>query len=236
MEVRQMRVSLIRFLLPIIILTMAFGLACKGSTPASLEPVGELKQISIFNAPFELNPGQVHALGAVGVYSGSAEFTITGYCAWSTSNSNVIMVIAPGVIQAVGGGIATITCHYRGITSQQVNIGVTGPPNPNGGLPAPVTLDSIMVDPVWIQVGIGGTTQFTATAIYSNGSTQDITILVDWHSSDNTPGFIIDADNATAWGTNYGLFRATGPVGTSVISCDYLGVTSNYATVVVKQF
>lgn len=235
MEVRQMRVSLIKFLLPAVILTVVFSFGCKGSTPASLEPVGDLLQINVFNAPAQLNQGQAHALGANGVYSGSAVFNITSYCTWATSNMNVIMITGKGLLLAVGGGSATISCSYRGVTSTGVTISVPGPPNP-GSVQEPVTLDAIMVDPVWVQVAIDGTTQFMANAIYSNGSTQDITNLVDWHVSDNTPGFIIDADNAIAWGTNYGLYRATGPIGTAVVSCDYLGVNSNYATVVVKQF
>jgi hypothetical protein len=237
MEVRLMRVSLIRFLLSIMVMSLAFSLGCKGTTPASLEPVGELKQISIFNAPDQLNPGQVHPLGAVGVYSGSAQFNITGYATWQSSNVNVIMITGAGLIQAVGGGIANITCTYRGVTSQTVAIGVTGPPNPNGGLPAPVTIESVRIDPVWIQVAIGGTVQFTAYAILSNGETLDnLTPVVDWHVSDVTPGFIIDADNAYAWGSLFGLYKATGPVGSTVVSCTYQGITSNYATVIVKQF
>ncbi|MCX6646281.1 MAG: hypothetical protein NTY09_07985, partial [bacterium] len=143
MEVRLMRVSFIKLMFPIMVMSLAFSLGCKGDTPASPEPAGDLKQISIFNAPNQLDPGQVHHLGAIGVYSGSAEFNITGYATWMTSNINVIMITGAGLIQAVGGGIATITCTYRGITSQSVSIGVTGPPNPNGGLPAPVTIESV---------------------------------------------------------------------------------------------
>lgn len=236
MEVHQMRVSMFRIAFFFAILGIVFGIGCKGDTPASLEPEGELLQVNIFNAPSTMRPGQVHALGATGIYSGNATFTITAYASWATSDSNVIEVFGAGLIRAVGGGTATITCSYRGVESQAVEIMVEGPPIPGSQGPGPVVLESIQVDPTYASVPMGGTVQFEATAIYSNGTQQVITALVDWRVSDDDPGFIIDADNANAWGTNYGLFRATGPIGTTVVSCEYMGIVSNYVTVGVTQF
>jgi hypothetical protein len=236
MEVRHMRVSLLGIALSLIVLTLAVGPGCRGDTPASLEPEGDLTGINIFNVPSTMRPGQVHAVGATGLYVGLATFPITAYASWSTSDAKVIELIGKGILRAVGGGTATITCSYRGVTSKPVEITVEGPPIPGGTGPEPVVLASIQVEPTWTSVAIGGTIQFTATAIYSNGGTQVVTLLVDWRVSDDDPGFIIDADNAQAWGTDYGLFRATGPVGTTVVSCEYQGVVSNYVTVVVREF
>jgi len=231
-----MRVSLFGIALSLIVLTLAVGLGCRGDTPASLEPEGNLTGITIFNVPSTMRPGQVHAVGATGLYVGLATYRITAYASWSTSDPKVIELIGKGILRAVGGGTATITCSYRGVTSQPVEITVEGPAIPGGTGPEPVYLASIQVEPTWASVPIGGTIQFTATAIYSNGATQVVTLLVDWRVSDDDPGFIIDADNAQAWGTNYGLFRATGPVGTTVVSCEYQDVVSNYVTVVVREF
>jgi len=231
-----MRVSIIRFLIPLAILTILIGLGCKGDTPASLEPEGSLEKINIFNAPETLRPGQVHALGATGIYSGFATFPLTAYAGWATSDSDVIEIIGKGLLHAVGGGTATITCSYLGVTSQAVEITVEGQPLPGSGGPEPVVMSAIQVDPTSTKVPIDDTVQFSATAMYSNGTTQDITNLVDWRVSDDDPGFIIDADNANVWGSLYGLFRATGPVGSTVVSCWYLDTVSNYVTVVVTEF
>jgi len=207
-----MRVSITRFALPLIVIVLLFGLGCKGSITPSLEPAGDLLKINVFNALLNLRPGQVHAAGATGIYSGTAEYTITAIGNWGTSDVTVIEFIGKGIYRAVGGGTAFITCNYRGITSAPIEITVEGPPIPGTEGPEPVVLSGIQVDPTWASVAIGGTAQFEATALYSNGTTQPITNLVDWRVSDDDPGFIIDADNANAWGTLYGLFRATGPV------------------------
>ena len=231
-----MRLALIYSLLTLAILAIAFGMGCKGDTPASLEPEGDLLQINIFNVAETMRPGQVHAVGATGIYPGTATYPITAYAAWISSDIEVIEFIGKGILRAAGGGTATITCAYRGVTSQGIEITVEGPPLPGSEEPEPVVLESIQIEPTWASVAIGGTVQFDATAIYSNGTEQPITNLVDWRVSDNDPGFIIDADNAYAWGTLYGLFRATGPVGATVVSCEYMGVVSNYATVIVREF
>ena len=63
-----MRVSMIRFLLAIAILTVFLAPGCRGDTPASLEPEGSLEKINIFNTPSALQPGAVHAVGATGIY------------------------------------------------------------------------------------------------------------------------------------------------------------------------
>jgi len=231
-----MRVSIIRFALPVAVIVILFGLGCKGSITPSLEPAGDMVKINIFNAATTLRPGQAHAAGATGIYAGTATYTITAVGTWASSNADVIEFIGKGIYRAVGGGTATITCSYKGVTSAPVEITVEGPPIPGTEGPEPVFLASIAVVPTWASVAINGTVQFDATAMYSNGTTQPITNLVDWRVSDDNPGFIIDADNAAAWGALYGLFRATGPVGTTVVSCEYMGVMSNYVTTVVKQF
>lgn len=228
-----MRVSLIRFVLPIAILIVLGGLGCQGDTPASLEPEGTMMGINLFNVPSSLQPGQVHMLGARGLYPGTATYNITGFADWSTSNPDIIELIGKGIVRAKAGGQATITASYKGIT-KSVTIEVLGPPLPGG--PGPTVLSEIRVDPTWVAVKVGDTTQFSATAVYSNGAEQDITTLVDWHVSDIKPGFIIDSDNANAWGPHYGEFRATGPVGTTVVSASFQEMVSNYATVQVRNY
>jgi trimeric autotransporter adhesin len=231
-----MRHSLTLILLSLLTVTLAFSPACKGNTPASLEPEGSLLQINIFNAPSQLNPGQVFAVGARGIYSGTATYVITPYADWLSSNTGIIQIIGKGILRPVAPGTVNISCTYKGVTSAPIQIVVSGPALPGTGNPPQVYLASIQVEPTWASVPIGGTYQFEATAIYSNGSNQNITTLADWRVSDDKPGFIIDSDNIGVWGLNYGLFRATGPVGTTVVSCAYAGVVSNYVTVVVKQF
>ncbi len=230
-----MRVSISRFILPFAIIAILLNLGCRGDTPASIEPVGDLQSINIFNVPQSIRPGQVHALGATGIYPGNATFRITAYANWASSDVAVVEIFGKGLLRAMGGGTATITASYRGV-SRSVDILVEGAAIPGTEAPGPVELSSIQVDPTWASVAMEGSVQFEATAIYSNGVTQPLTNLVDWRVSDDDPGFIIDSDNSAAWGALFGLFKATGPVGTTVVSCEYMGVVSNYVTVVVREF
>ena len=77
-----------------------------------------------------------------------------------------------------------------------------------------ITLVSIDVKPTSASLETGSTEQFTATAIYSNGSTEDVTSLVTWES-DNT-GVIVLPTGAVS-GVN---------AGTSNIAATLSGITS----------
>ncbi len=231
-----MRVVFVRFLIAITLLSLLGFSGCKGDTPASLEPEGDLQGINIFNVPSTMRPGGVHAVGAMGLYPGTATYPVTALGDWSSSDTDIMQLIGKGILRAIGGGTASITCTYKGI-SQSVSITVEGPPLPGTQDPTVlITLDSILVEPTYTTVKIYEDVQFEATAIYSNGLTQPITVLVDWRVSTTEYGFIIDADNANAWGTYYGLFMATGPIGTVVVSAEYMGMISNYVTCVVRDY
>jgi hypothetical protein len=66
-------------------------------------------------------------------------------------------------------------------------LGLTGC---GGGAPAPPppsrTLNSIVVTPASLSIGVGASQQFTATGTYSDASTGKITTSVTWTSSDTT--------------------------------------------------
>ena len=62
----------------------------------------------------------------------------------------------------------------------------------------PATLQSITITPQDATIGKGTTLEFTATGNYSDSSTQDLTALVTWTSSDSTLVSITSAGLATA--------------------------------------
>jgi hypothetical protein len=231
-----MRVVLVRLLIAAALLSLLGALGCKGSIVASLEPEGTMYGINIFNVPSVMQPGQVLMLGARGLYPGTATFNITAYADWVSSDPDVLELIGKGIVRAKSGGTASISCSYKGVTSQSVMIKVEGPALPGQQQPPPVVLSEIRVEPTSAAVKIDDTIQFEATAVYSNGTTQPVTTLVDWRISTDEYGFIIDSDNANAWGTTYGLFKATGPIGTVVVSCEYMDIISNYVTLVVRVY
>src|SRR5207249_3998761 len=60
------------------------------------------------------------------------------------------------------------------------------------------TLQSITVSPATASVAAGNTQPFTATGMYSDGSTHDVTSTASWTSSDPTVAVIDATGNATA--------------------------------------
>jgi len=87
----------------------------------------------------------------------------------------------------------------------------------------PATLQSITITPQDATIGKGTTLQFTATGNYSDSSTQDLTALVTWTSSDSTLVSITSAGLATAR-----------QFGTATITAT-LGSVTNSTTLIVNK-
>ncbi len=117
-------------------------------------------------------------------FTPGANFTIDP----TTTNCSVSAPLAVGASCAVGvifapttggvlNGTMTITDNSlnSGVASQQVQLAGVGY--------APPTLASISVVPTNTSILVGGSQQFTATGQYSDGSTQDLSSIASWTSS-----------------------------------------------------
>lgn len=120
----------------------------------------------------------------------SEQFTVTGTCTadpfsgatapctptgvvWSVANSAVAMIDASsGVATGVAVGSTQVTAT-SGAVSDSAVFNVTE-----------AVLDSIIVNPSNPTVALGSTQAFTATGVFSNGTTTNI--VVDWSSSDTS--------------------------------------------------
>jgi trimeric autotransporter adhesin len=84
--------------------------------------------------------------------------------------------------------------------------------NTFGGGPSTPTVSSVQVAPVAKSIGIGGTQQFTATALLSDGTSKDVTSSAQWASSDTNIASIDAAGVAT--GSASGTVTITAQSGT----------------------
>jgi YD repeat-containing protein len=126
---------------------------------------------------------------------------VTQNATWSTSNPAVATISnAPGsqgLATALGTGSTTITGNFQGhATSVSLNV---------------ISLASISVTPASPSVAKGGTKQFTATATYSDGSSNDLTSGVTWSSSNISVALISNTVGSV------GLARTPG-AGTTTIT------------------
>ncbi len=91
---------------------------------------------------------------------------------------------------------------------------------------APPTLVSISLSPQSPIISVGKDQQFTATEVYSDGSTQDITASADWTSATQTVATISNSPGSKGLATSVGM-------GTSAITAT-VGSKSSSTTLTVN--
>jgi uncharacterized protein YjdB len=170
-----------------------------------------LVSISVTPTPVSIAVGTDQQFSAVGSFNDGSTQLLTSVT-WSSSSSSVAAVNSAGLATAVGTGTTTITAT-SGSVSGTAALTVTG-----------ATVTSITVTPANSNMPVGTTKQFTATATFSDSSSEDVTAVVLWGSS--TPG--------VASINNQGLVSsvATGSTNISAVLGSVTGTTSLTVTTV----
>jgi phage-related protein len=144
---------------------------------------------------------------ATGVFSDDSTQDLTETATWSSSDTSVAyagnLEGSRGLAKSFKAGTTTITAA-------------------SGGLQGSTTLTvkqaelvSITVTPVDPYARFGTKIQFVATGHYADSSTQDITALVTWSSSDTSVATISNADGSK------GMATTDHVVGTTIITATY---------------
>ncbi len=144
--------------------------ACAGSTCGSATitvPSSQLTSIAITPANAVVVTGSSIAYFATGTYTNGGTQDLTAFVTWSSSSPSVATISAIGVATSVSTGTTTITASYGG-TSASVNLSVTKP------------ISSISISPQNPSITVGATQQFSATATYTDGTTGNVTNIVQW--------------------------------------------------------
>ncbi len=146
--------------------------------------------------------GTTLQLTATGLYTDGSTQDVTTLASWSSTNSNVATVSnasgSQGLATSVDAGSTTVTASFGG-RSGTTTLTVTA-----------ATLVSIDVTPTNPSIANGTTQQFTATGLYSDSSTQDLTAQATWSS---TVASVATISNTA--GSN-GLASATGNGATTI--------------------
>lgn len=155
--------------------------------------------------------GRLVQFTATGNYSDSTHHNLTDAVAWSSDTTATATISSLGLATTKAQGSTLITA-VLGSTSGTSTLSVTT-----------AVLDSIQVSPVNATVILPATQQFTATGVYSDSHTQDLTSTATWSSSDPNVATI---DSST------GLATAVGH-GTTTISATFNAVTGSTSFTVV---
>lgn len=121
---------------------------------------------------------------ATGSYSDGSSKDLTSHAVWTSSSSNIASVSGSGVATGLTNGTTTITA-------------TVGPVHGSTSLIVTPILSSITITPLSPSITVNATEQFSATGVWSDGSTQDLTSQVTWASSDNSIASIDNSGLAT---------------------------------------
>jgi trimeric autotransporter adhesin len=177
-----------------------------GSTLATVN-ASNLSSISITTPYSTIAENTSVQFTATGVFTNGTTIDLTGKATWSSSQSSVATV-STGVAQGLAAGSTTISATLGSIGSS-ANLIVTN-----------ATVMSILVTPTGQTIRPQTTLRFTATGIFSDASSQDISQDVNW-ASDNTAV-------ATIGNSSGGVGVATGiAAGTANISATLESVTGS---------
>ena len=159
---------------------VAFGVVTVTAQSGSLQATAtvnvssagtNLTAISISPAGASIPIHTTQQFTATGSYSDGSSRDLTGLVSWGSSSTAAATIDVNGLLTGVAAGSTTISATLGSVT-KSTTITVTVP-----------TIASISVTPVGLTLGIGINQQYTATASYSDGLTQDLVSGVTWSSS-----------------------------------------------------
>jgi len=130
-----------------------------------------LLQIAVTAARFSLPLGESEGLTATGIFSDGSTKNLTQTAAWSSSGTGVASVSSGGAVVAEGIGAATISATAGSVTGS-TGLTVTS-----------AVIVALNITPSTLSLLIANSSQFQATATYSDGTTQNMTTTVRWSAA-----------------------------------------------------
>ncbi|MDR3476903.1 MAG: Ig-like domain-containing protein [Gammaproteobacteria bacterium] len=201
---------------------------------------------SAYALPFTITPSSSNPVKIVKGTTLTASYTVTNNTDKPRNNNYVKYLPLNTQVQANGCGSNFNLAPVGQVgDSCTLNLTITGPVNggdrnphhhlfvcfpggetcngPNSALNIPeITLDALTITPASAQIPKGLLQQFTATASYSDNTTQNVSSSVTWSSSNSAVGPI-----------NSNGLAAAQTVGTTNFSATQLGIVSNTAVFTV---
>jgi len=175
-----------------------------------------LQSIAVTPANPSVPAGGADQFHATGTYSDRSTHDLTNQVIWASANTSVATISSAsgsrGQATAVATGTSSISAALAGVTGTTV-LTVTA-----------AVLQWIAVTPANPSVPAGETEAFTATGIYSDRSTRDLTTQVTWASADTSVATISSAPGslclatAVATGTSSISAALAGFTGTTVLT------------------
>jgi uncharacterized protein YjdB len=201
--------------------TVSASLGSVTGTGTLYVSAASLVGITVGPSGLSLALGVPAQLTATGTYSDGSTQDISASVSWSSSNGQLMTVAAGGLVTPLSIGNATVSASMNS-QSGSVAVGVTA-----------AILNSIHVSVSGSSLALGLSQQLTATGSYSDGSTQDITAVVHWSSSNTAIATISGGGLVLAVGggsanitATLGSVTQTAPITVSAAILESINVTS----------
>jgi len=198
--------------------------AVAGHVSLTVQPAA-VTAIQVSPSSLSVPLGKGQQMTATATYTDGTSGNVTSSVNWSTSPAAVATVSSAGMLQSVTKGNFSVTAASGSITKSL-----------NGTVGNPV-IQSIQVLPTSASIPKGTTQSFVASAIYSDGSKQDVTPLASWQST-NTGVASVDSSGLATSGSqggtqinaSYQSFGATAALTVSAATITSLHVSPATAT------
>lgn len=147
-----------------------------------------VSSISVSPNTMSIGMGATQQFSATAHMSDGTTKDVTATAQWNSSDSNIASISAAGLATASTSGTVTINAQ-SGSFQASASLTVTA---------AAANLTSIAISPTLSSMAVHTSQQFTATGIYSDGSSADLTNTVAWSSSSTAAATINASGMASA--------------------------------------
>lgn len=195
---------------------------------ANLTVTASLVSLSVTPALPTVAPNTTQQFHATGTFSDGSIQDVTSTVTWSSATPTVATISNSlpnnGLATAVKAGTSVITA-YSGSASSSTTLTVSS-----------ATLSSIAITPSISTIPLDVVEQFTATATFSDGSTQNITNTATWSvSSSSSPAPVSITASGAATATSTGTATITAKSGTITGSIQVTVSTANLVSITIQQ-
>ncbi len=150
--------------------------------------------------------GQSRTLVATAALSDGTSVNVTTLATWTSSNSTVATVTPVGAVSFLTAGGVDIRATYQGVTGAFTFAVTVATP----------TVTTVTVSGIGSTAAVGQTGALVATAVYSNGTTANVTTDAVWTSSNTTVATVSNSGMVT--------FRSVGDVGLQATFNNVVGI------------
>ena len=200
-------------------------IAC-GTPPMTGGGAPQLTALTVTPTTSSIALGQTAQFKATGMFSDGSSKDLTQSVGWSISNPDIASVDSSGLTTSLSTGIASVAAAMEGHNSSSV-LSISK-----------AAVVSIAVSPSDLSIPLGNQIQLTATGTFTDKSTQDVTNLVTWASSQ--PGVALVSSSGLAVSRSVGTsaitatldsVNASSPLTVSPAVLVSLVMSENHATI-----